>query len=1120
MNLVTSGGREHLGPASPRSWPPSSFTPPPSVHVISFFVTSRYAGQSDWRAFLEVVTEQLAETLHQPMPPLLSEATQLGWFSRLLKDAARVCQEKGERLILLVDGLDEDRGVTTGPGAHSIAALLPAVPQHGMRVVVAGRPDPPVPPDVPARHPLRDPGIVHKLMPSSAAQIIRDDAERELDELLYGDVTASNLLGLLVAAGGGLSSRDLAELTALPARAVDKRLRAVSGRTFSSRDSYWRDGARVFVLAHEELQKTAVDALGEATLENHRHKLHAWAGRYRDLGWPPGTPEYLLRGYHRLLQATSDLERMVACATDQGRLDRMLDISGGDASALAEVLTCQTLVCAQPAPDLYAVLALARTREQLADRNAHIPYQLPAAWARLGNPTRAEALARGIPTPVLQMRALTSLMKALAADRNDQAGLMGEHAEKAARTITNPDTQVDQLIMLMTELVAMGDDERARSVTRSVEDIAKSAPSDRTRSYQFARLVAAQVMVGHLERAKIAVTSVTDPEARAEALAEMFEGLTAAGRHDEASVVAQEAIDTVRGIADLVPRTRTLIKLAVKLVAAGQTENAGVLVAEAYDSARSVSDGGTRSHLLAELMTVLAEMGRDDEARTLAEQAEALARSVPEVKRDPSLNGLVKALVKARHFAHAQTLAYSLGPLDNSEAEAARETPRDSALSIVATGLVAANMLPEAAACALDIAYMETRSKVLAELTKGLARAGLLREAEETAESITRPAARTEALAVLVVAAQATGDVDHARLLARRADATANSIDDPYTRSRALMNMVAALTMAGHEEHARQIAGDIESIARAITDPGVETQRLIELVMALTAAGRNDEVSALAEQAATLAATIEEPFARSRALTMLAKELIAAGHLPQAAAIAADIPFLDARNRMLAALVMEFVEAGLLDDAGSLADRIPDPSTHAQALISLLAALIARSDSDAIHKVTSKARLAIGSIGNLDAQTRSLNELVALLAKSGRLDQAESAARSIEDPYAQGRALVALVTSLIATDRLSEAEAMAMSIPRSDIRARTLAELVKGLAAAGRLAHAEEMARLIPSIDALVEAIGVIAKADPGRAARLIAWASTRTPPGMLLMTVAEIDPTAVVRLAKQSDAL
>src|SRR5262249_55277229 len=154
-----------------------------------------------------------------------------------------------QRLVLVVDGLDEDQGVTGRPDAHSIAALLPAMPPTGVRVIVAGRPNPPVPADVPARHPLRDKRIVRQLSVSSRAEMVRDDAERELGHLLDGGGLGRTLLGLVTAAGGGLSGDDLAELTAELPRTVGQVLRAVSGRAFGSRDSYWQaSGAPVFVL--------------------------------------------------------------------------------------------------------------------------------------------------------------------------------------------------------------------------------------------------------------------------------------------------------------------------------------------------------------------------------------------------------------------------------------------------------------------------------------------------------------------------------------------------------------------------------------------------------------------------------------------------------------------------------------------------------------------------------------------------------------------------------------------------------------------------------------------------------------------------------------------------------
>ncbi|GGS32103.1 hypothetical protein AB0E75_27970 [Streptomyces griseoviridis] len=75
--------------------------------------------------------------------------------------------------MLVVDGLDEDRGVTAGPDAHSIATLLPRVPPYGMRVIVAGRPYPPVPGDVHADQPLRSTRMDHQSDTVSDGVIVR-----------------------------------------------------------------------------------------------------------------------------------------------------------------------------------------------------------------------------------------------------------------------------------------------------------------------------------------------------------------------------------------------------------------------------------------------------------------------------------------------------------------------------------------------------------------------------------------------------------------------------------------------------------------------------------------------------------------------------------------------------------------------------------------------------------------------------------------------------------------------------------------------------------------------------------------------------------------------------------
>jgi hypothetical protein len=378
--------------------------PPPGIQLVSFFVTARYPGQDDRSAFCDVVLEQLAELLGEPIPAFLTGATREPHLLRMLAQAAESCQRREQHLVLLVDGLDEDRGVTTGPDAHSIAALLPSRPPPGLKVIVSGRPSPPVPSDVPSAHPLRDPAIARGLSQSPQATVVKADMWRELKRLLRGSPAEQDLLGLIAAAGGGLGRLDLAALTGLPAWEVGEQLQAVTARTFAALPSRQTDDC-AYMLGHEELQAAALESLGECRVADLRKRLHAWADGFRDRGWPAETPEYMLRSYYRMLHAAGDTTRITACATDRVRHDRMLAMTGGDAAALTEVISAQQALMQVAAPDLGALARLALRRDTLAERNAHIPTRLPAVWARRGPPGGGAAGGRGLGAPARGGRA-------------------------------------------------------------------------------------------------------------------------------------------------------------------------------------------------------------------------------------------------------------------------------------------------------------------------------------------------------------------------------------------------------------------------------------------------------------------------------------------------------------------------------------------------------------------------------------------------------------------------------------------------------------------------------------------------------------------------------------------
>lgn len=396
--------------------------PPDGVRVVSFFVTARYPGQDTWEAFTEVVIEQLAGLLGKPVPSSGNAALRVPHLRSLLDEAADVCRARGWSLVLVVDGLDEDREAAQ----HSIAALLPSQPPSGLRIVVSSRPHPPVPSDVPTRHPLRDQGIVRELSASPDAQQVQYEAEAEMDRLLRGTGIGRDVVGFVVAAGGGLASLDLATLTKRTESEMKEFFRAVSGRTFSCvRSLGWaepEEAPAVYLLGHAELQRAAAGRLGADEVARYRDEIHAWARRYQDGHWPADTPEYLLRGYFSMLKSTSDIPRIVTCALDLVRHARMAELVGSDSPALAEIESARDAVHAQPGPDLRSMALLTVHRDLLRHRGRQIPVSLPAAWAAAGFPVRADHMVNSIVDESGQVRALCELVAALARhDRHDLA---------------------------------------------------------------------------------------------------------------------------------------------------------------------------------------------------------------------------------------------------------------------------------------------------------------------------------------------------------------------------------------------------------------------------------------------------------------------------------------------------------------------------------------------------------------------------------------------------------------------------------------------------------------------------------------------------------------------------
>jgi tetratricopeptide (TPR) repeat protein len=1122
--------------------------PPPGVRVVSFFITSRYAGQSDRSAFLEAVLTQLAEVAGQPMPDLLTDSNRLGWFGQLLDDAARACEQDGQRLVLLVDGLDEDRGMTSGPGAHSIAALLPAVPPNSVRVIVSGRPSPPVPRDVPQHHPLRDKEIVRPLSVAPQAQMIRDDAELELDYLLDHDGLERRLLGLVTVSGGGLSGDDLAELTGQSPQGIERAMRSVTGRTFESRDPRWRAApARVFVMAHEELQQTAARSLTPNEVAQLRDQFHSWMSQYRDQGWPAETPEYLLSGYHGMLLAAGESEQMTALCTDRARLNRILDSSGGDAAGLAEITAVQEFICGQHSPDLIAMLKLAITHDWLTQRNSNIPDNLPVAWARIGNPTRAEALACSIADPARQTRALTAVAEVLVkAGDLDRTRKLARQAETVARSITDPEGRTVAMAAVADLLAQTGDIDRARALARSLDDPTHQA-------WVLAAMAKALAQRGDLDHAEAVACSITEPGQQAVALAAMAEALAQRGDLDRAEAVACSITEPEQ-------QAVALAAAANALAQEGDLDRAGQLARQAQAAARSSADRHEHAWPLAAVAAALARSGD-------FEQAEAITNSIGHSRSQGwALKAVAVALGQAGDLDRAKTAARSIADRDLQAL----------ALTTVAETLVKAGDLDQASvfahmaeATASSITYSGERAEAQLAVAAVLVKVGeldqasqLTRQAEAAAHSITDPKKRTQTLAAIAEALPETTDFDLADQIARQAEIAARSIQDPERQARALTAAAEALARAGDVDRAEALArsgsdpsrqaealagvaaaltevGDLnraEALANSITDPTWQVWALADVPEALAKAGDLDRAEALAN-------SITDPTWQVWALAGVAAALTKAGDpdraslfVRQAETIARSITSSFWRAEALKAVAVALTQAGNLNDAEILAQSIPEEDKQSRALALVAAAFIKAGDLDRASQLVRQAVTAARSTFPFE-RGWALSGVAGALAEVGDVDQAENVARSFTKPDAQAEALVTIATVLTQAGDLGragqlarQAETTARSIASPHEQAKWLAGVAAVLAETGDLEQAEAVARSINHPSGQAEALAAVAAAlaqatnrdvvddfeQSERSRQLLAQALSLTRDYVaLLPAIVQVEPIAVIEAAR-----
>ena len=764
--------------------------PPGHVDVAACFLR-RTAGANSADYALDVLTRQLALLAEQrgySPPQYLPERVED--LADLLEEAARACAERGRRLLVLIDGLDEYDPMTTSfdladwmPGANTL-------PEQAM-LVVASRAGADV--HLLPEHPLL--GYVQRITTSEAATEIRHAARAELQRALTppGGFTFP-LIGCLAVAGSGLTASELCALLKRRGRDADVgEIEVLLGSSLGR--SLMRlpdaddvdparpeaEGRQVYVFAHDTLL-TEARAILAADLTTYEDLLDEWADEYARRDWPIDTPRYLLRPHTReLARRVSDpatpssrcrmaVDQLFMVVAHHLRSLRLFERTGNPAVPDQEIVAAQHAVAdtrdrsgLDTDEVIFRLAVLGLRRRPLTDGKARIAAGIATVWARIGRVNAAIDLAVGIDVPEQRAPALSGVAVALAeVGQAEQAADVARQALQTAADIADPAQRVEALNGVVAALAGAGQAEQAADVARQALQTAVGIAVSWRRAAALNGVAVALAEAGQAEEALQAAVSIEDPGHQAWALCWVTAALAGAGQAKQAAAVAGQALQAAIGGTDPEQRAKALSRAAVALARAGQTQQAAYVAGQALHAAADIDDPWRRAATLSEMAVALAGAGQAEQALQAATDAD-----------DPK-----------------------------QQAEALSE----AAIALAGDGQ-AADVVGQVLQAVTDTAIPWRRARVLSGVAVALAGAGQAEQAADAARLAMQATAgiadlgqRTAAVSGAAVALARAGQTEQATYVAEEAVQLALRIGAPWYRARALSRAAVVLAGAGQAE--------------------------------------------------------------------------------------------------------------------------------------------------------------------------------------------------------------------------------------------------------------------------------------------------------------------------------
>ena len=782
------------------------------------------------------------------------------------------------------------------------------------------------------------------------------------------------LLGVLTVARASLTLDQLMTFGTVPVRRRDAA--NVLERLVPFLDA---DG-RTWRLFHSSLAEfLATDVGGQA--EWHRRIVGHYRGSavsWGEVDWAEVDDYGLLHLAEHLL-AVDDLDGLSALATDPARHDQMLHRMGGDAAATAEVVTVQEHLAHEPERHLSALALLAAERERLSGRGFHVPPELPALWAVLGDANKAEALAESLPGPYAQVGSLARVAGVLAHADPGRSGRVADRAETLARAAPKPYRQTPESLVIsqdhtgdwnqlpdlaydiarLAQIMAAIDPARTHRLADYAEHLAGSLTEEHWAGRGWRAMciagIARALVDGNADAAEEMAHSLADGNAQAVALCDIAEALAETDA-DRAYRIVGEIQKQVPGIADPYQRAELMSRAALVLDAldAIGDDRAPAVASRAADLARELGGSCTRALRLFNISSMLLSSG-NILSGTDQEQVHELA----------------EVLVQ-----HAEDLS------DNLQG-------------------------------------FSQQIEMLADLATGLAILDL-QQAEAVARGLDNLVARAVALAG-VARKVATANPGHARGIAEVSEDLARNTADPYELA-AVLSCIASVLIEADPERAHRLATDAEALGRQ--SPGLNQRGAVLASAARTLADVSaDSADELVRGMAAINEELTGLMQHGWSPTVPGVRDVAE---KAARSLYQDDPY--GRSVILAAAAQGFYDTDperarrLAVQAEEAVREIKHPYRQATILAGIAAVLLADAD-------VSKAEILAHNAADLARHLTDLHEEASVLADAAIVltvaghpaardlaREAEEIARHLSNPRHRAAMLARLTPSLAETD--------------------------------------------------------------------------------------------------------